>query len=70
MSNGWTRDGATHDQIAAAVDSAVQSARAQLPKGKSLTNCVGCGIVIPESRRIALPGVCHCVACQNSIESK
>ena len=68
MSNGWTRDGATHDQISAAVDSAVQSVRAQLPKGKSLTNCVQCNATIPETRRAAVPGVSHCVKCQSELE--
>jgi len=68
MPNGWTRDGAIHDQIAAATDFAVQSVRAQLPKGKSSANCVRCDAVIPETRRAAVPGVRHCVKCQSELE--
>jgi len=68
MPNGWTRDGAIHDQIAAATDHAVKSVRAQLPKGKGSTNCIRCDTVIPETRRAAIPGVCHCVKCQSELE--
>ncbi|MBN1675322.1 MAG: DksA/TraR family C4-type zinc finger protein [Kiritimatiellae bacterium] len=70
MAIGWARDGAEQDQISATVDSAVQLARTRLPKGRSLTHCVRCSAAIPEARRIAMPGVRYCVACQSELESK
>jgi len=70
MPNGWTRDGAIHDQISAATDFAVKSARSQLPKGESFTYCVRCGNNIPETRRAAVPGVSHCVKCQSELENR
>jgi phage/conjugal plasmid C-4 type zinc finger TraR family protein len=37
------------------------------PVRQSATNC-GCGEVIPEARRAALPGVQTCVDCQTASE--
>lgn len=68
MAIGWTRDGADQDQISATVDSAVELARTRLPKGKSSTHCMRCGVAIPEARRVALPGVRSCVKCQSALE--
>jgi phage/conjugal plasmid C-4 type zinc finger TraR family protein len=30
--------------------------------------CLACGEEIPEARRRAVPGCCHCVACQDELE--
>ncbi|MDD2240765.1 MAG: DksA/TraR family C4-type zinc finger protein [Kiritimatiellae bacterium] len=68
MAVGWTRDGAVQDQIDATVDSAVQLARSQLPKGKSLKCCARCNTTIPEPRRTAIPGVRYCLKCQSELE--
>ena len=65
MAGGWTNDGAVQEQIDSTLDDAVQRARAQLPRGESLSHCDECGTPIPEARRQALPGVRLCVACQS-----
>jgi phage/conjugal plasmid C-4 type zinc finger TraR family protein len=64
MAGGWSRDGAVQDQIDDTVRDAMIGARARLPAGKGSTHCEDCGEVIPERRRVALPGVRTCVACQ------
>ena len=64
MAGGWTRDGAVQDQIDDTVADAVLAARARLPLGEGLDECEECGEDIPERRRLALPGVRTCVACQ------
>ena len=64
MAGGWTNDGAVQEQIDSTLDDAVQRARAQLPRGESLSHCEECGAPIPEARRQALPGVRLCVVCQ------
>lgn len=42
--------------------------RARLDVGISAYQCHECFAVIPEKRRMALPGVSLCVACQESRE--
>lgn len=64
MATGWANEGAVQDQIDATVSDAIQRARSQLPTGPSLLNCEECDAPIPEARRIAVPGVRLCVACQ------
>ena len=64
MATGWASDGAVQDQIDATVNDAVQRAKSQLPVGPSLTHCEECNAEIPEARRVAMPGVRLCVACQ------
>lgn len=64
MAGGWTRDGAVQDQIDDTVKDAVHRARASTPRGDSARECDDCGERIPERRRIALPGVRTCIACQ------
>lgn len=66
MATGWAQDGAVQDQIDDTVDEAVQRARSQLPKGESLSHCQECDAVIPQARRLALPGVRLCVSCQTA----
>jgi phage/conjugal plasmid C-4 type zinc finger TraR family protein len=48
-----------------------QVARAQL-HGESATHCQrpDCGEEIPQERRVALPGVQHCITCAELIEKK
>ena len=65
MAGGWAHDGAVQDQIDDTVADAVKGARARLPAGESLEYCEECGEDIPERRRLALPGVRTCVACQS-----
>lgn len=65
MANGWTPDGAVHDQIEDSVKDALASARARLPSGEGLADCEECGEPIPQARRRALPGARTCVACQS-----
>ena len=70
MAGGWSKDGAVQDQIDASVDDAVKLARSRLPVGNSLTHCEECEAVIPEARRIAIPGVRLCVQCQSERDSE
>lgn len=69
MAGGWTRDGAVQEQIDDSLADAVQFARAGLPEGESLEECEACGDEIPERRRLALPGVRTCIACQSRRDS-
>lgn len=64
MANGWAQDGAVQDQIEDTVKDAVAAARARMPSGESAEFCMTCGDRIPERRRLAVPGVRNCVACQ------
>ena len=66
MAGGWARDGAVQDQIDDTVSDAVSAARARMPQGPSAEYCDECGEDIPEKRRLALPGVRTCVACQSA----
>lgn len=68
MATGWAGDGAVQDQIDATVKDAIKRARAQLPRGPSLTHCEECEAPIPEARREVLPGVRLCVACQEAAD--
>lgn len=70
MAVGWAHDGAVQEQIDATVDDAVKLARERLPRGDSLTHCEDCEVVIPEARRIAIPGVRLCVQCQSAREAQ
>ena len=70
MAGGWTRDGAVREQIDDTVLDAVRTARAKMPGGISETHCVECGEPIPERRRLVVPGVRTCVACQAARDAK
>lgn len=65
MAGGFAKDGAVQEQIDATIEDAVEFARGQLPRGESLQNCAACDTPIPEARRLAIPGVRLCVACQD-----
>ena len=64
MATGWAGDGAVQQQIDDSIEDAIKRARAQLPSGPSLSHCEECNEAIPEPRRLAMPGVRLCVACQ------
>ena len=64
MAGGFAKDGAVQEQIDATVEDAIKHARSQMPKGESLENCEECDKPIPDARRVAVPGVRLCVACQ------
>ena len=64
MAGGFAKDGAVQEQIDATVEDAVERARGQLPSGQSLERCEDCDAVIPEARRLAVPGVRLCISCQ------
>lgn len=68
MAGGWSRDGADQEQIEATLNDALARARRALPQGESAAHCEECGNTIPEARRTALPGVQHCIACQEALE--
>jgi len=64
MAGGFAKDGAVQDQIDATVEDAIERARSQLPSGDSLERCEECDAVIPQARRMAVPGVRLCISCQ------
>jgi phage/conjugal plasmid C-4 type zinc finger TraR family protein len=66
MATGWAHEGAVLDQIHDTIADGVQGARARLPQGEGVLECVECGEEIPLRRRQALPGVTTCVACQST----
>ena len=66
MATGWAGENAVNEQIDATVKDGIRRARSRLPQGESQTHCAGCGAVIPEARRAAIPGVRLCVACQEA----
>ncbi len=68
MATGWAHEGAVQEQIDATVKDAIQRAKSQLPAGESLVQCAECGSEIPEARRVALPGVRLCLACQEAAD--
>jgi phage/conjugal plasmid C-4 type zinc finger TraR family protein len=68
MATGWAHEGAVQEQIDATVKDAVERAKSQLPAGPSLLHCAECGTEIPEARRVALPGVRLCLACQEQLD--
>lgn len=70
MATGWAKEGAVQEQIDDTVDEAVQRARSQLPRGESLEYCEECDEPIPEARRLALPGVHLCIACQSAADQR
>jgi phage/conjugal plasmid C-4 type zinc finger TraR family protein len=65
MATGWAGDGAVQDQIDATVKDAISRVKSQLPQGPSRTHCAECDADIPEARRLAIPGVRLCLACQS-----
>jgi len=68
MAGGFAKDGAVQDQIDATIEDAVERARSRLPHGEGRTDCEECGEQIPEARRMAVPGVRLCVACQDDAD--
>jgi phage/conjugal plasmid C-4 type zinc finger TraR family protein len=68
MATGWAGDGAVQQQIDDSIKDAIERARAQLPSGPGLTSCEECGEAIPEARRLAVPGVRLCLACQTEAD--
>ena len=70
MATGWAPDGAVQDQIDDTVKDAVARARAGLATGPAALQCMECGEDIPEGRRLAVPGVRLCVACQATRDAR
>ena len=65
MAGGWARDGAENEQMEVSTLEAIERVRArQHHGGVSAEFCVECDEPIPEARRLAVPGVQLCVACQ------
>ena len=65
MAVGWAKDGAVQDEIDSTVEEALERARRDAPKGRSLEFCEACEAEIPQARREAVAGVRLCVACQS-----
>jgi phage/conjugal plasmid C-4 type zinc finger TraR family protein len=66
MATGWAGDGAVQDQIDATIKDGISRAQSRLGQGASLSHCAECGAVIPEARRVAMPGVRLCITCQDT----
>jgi len=66
MATGWAQDGAVQEQIDATIKDGVDRARSRLGQGESLSHCAHCAAPIPEARRVAVPGVRLCIACQEA----
>lgn len=67
MAGGWARDDAVNEQIEVSTAEAVARARQRARRAADVRGaacCVECDEPIPQARRIALPGVQLCVACQ------
>ena len=70
MATGWAHEGAVLDQIHDTITDGVQNARARLPHGDPVLDCVECGDEILQKRRDALPGVTTCIACQTGRDAR
>ena len=68
MASGWAKDGAVQEQIDASVEDAVKRARAEMPRGESLTHCEECEAEIPLASQRAVPGVRLCIECQRELD--
>jgi phage/conjugal plasmid C-4 type zinc finger TraR family protein len=68
MATGWAREGAVQEQIDATVKDAIDRAKSRLATGESLAHCAECQAEIPAARRIAVPGVRLCIACQQALD--
>lgn len=51
------------------VENQIALCKLLLPVGESLHNCIECGDIIPEGRRLALPGVSKCISCQKIVDA-
>jgi phage/conjugal plasmid C-4 type zinc finger TraR family protein len=71
VAGGWAKDGAVEEQIEASIsDELARMKAAAKPVGESLSECAACGDIIPEARRMALPGVKLCIACQTERDAR
>lgn len=74
MAGGFAKDGAVQEQIDATIEDAVNRARSRLhaghKSGGSRRECAECGEAIPEARRLAVPGVQLCIACQGEHDAR
>ena len=68
MASGWTNDDGVNQQIQDSISDEIARIRNNLPNGISLEFCEECDVSIPEARRVALPGVRLCVACQEELD--
>ena len=66
MATGWAGDNAVNEQIDATVKDGIKRAQSRLPQGESRSHCEHCGNEIPHARRVAIPGVRLCIACQEA----
>lgn len=70
MAVGWAQDGAVQEQIDSTVDDEIRRVRQQLGQGTGQPFCEICDAEIPLPRRLAVPGVSLCVACQSAEEQQ
>lgn len=70
MAVGWAQDGAVDAQIQDSINDEIARVRSRLTQGESLYECENCGEPIPESRRLAVPGVRLCIHCQQEADGR
>lgn len=70
MAGGFAKDGAVQEQIAASITDEINRARSCLPQGESAEDCDECGSIIPQARRLAVPGVRLCIDCQQASDEE
>lgn len=51
-------------------DTSVARVQASLAHGSGASDCIGCGVVIPEARRRALPNADTCIDCAQQRETR
>lgn len=68
MAAGWVQDGAVDAQIQDSINDEIARVRSCLTLGEGLYECENCGEPIPLKRRMAIPGVRRCIACQQEAD--
>ena len=62
--SGYGGDDDEAERAMIRVEEQIALARSMLPKGPGTMVCIECAEPIPKARREALPGIRHCVDCQ------
>ncbi|WP_392551444.1 DksA/TraR family C4-type zinc finger protein [Orbus wheelerorum] len=71
MASGWASDDAVNEQIESSILDAINNVRRQLNQNTpSADFCQECGDAISDARKKAMPGVLHCIQCQNELDKQ
>ena len=69
MASGFAKDGAVEEQIEHTILDAINMVRSRMIPTNTTEYCLECDEVIPLNRRVAIPGVEHCIQCQQELET-